>query len=165
MAEAAERALAHVAFKPNPRVAIDGLGHGVGLLRAKDGTRLYLPRLSKAEEQTVMILNYLFRLAAPICGVVRWSTLQLNKNSRAREHVDKNNLGPSMLVALGDFVMGLFWLQGHGQSLVCGPGDRRSDGVSLSQNLYSAFRSLNKRQTTRVNEIPRFATDFARAYT
>ena len=39
----------------------------------------------------------------------KYTTMQLNRDYAAKMHVDGNNHGPSMVIALGDFLGGQLW--------------------------------------------------------
>jgi hypothetical protein len=42
----------------------------------------------------------------------KYTTIQVNKNIRSKPHVDKNNVGPSYIIALGDFTGGKLVIEG-----------------------------------------------------
>ena len=44
----------------------------------------------------------------------QFTSIQINKNTLCRVHVDKNNLGPSLLIGLGDYSGGELWVDGTG---------------------------------------------------
>ena len=45
----------------------------------------------------------------------RFTSIQVNKNYLSALHVDKNNLGPSYIVGIGDYTEGGLWVQSHGE--------------------------------------------------
>jgi hypothetical protein len=44
-----------------------------------------------------------------------FTSIQVNKNYLSALHVDKNNLGPSYIVGIGDYEEGGLWVQTHGE--------------------------------------------------
>ena len=42
----------------------------------------------------------------------KYTTIQVNKNVMSMPHVDKNNVGPSKIIALGDFTGGELYIEG-----------------------------------------------------
>ena len=58
---------------------------------------------------TKMLLEY-FRQTKPSYEKdFYYTTMQLNRNYSARLHVDKNNHGPSYIIALGEYEGGRQW--------------------------------------------------------
>ena len=55
------------------------------------------------------ILCYLIAIAKPN---FKYTTIQVNKNVVSAPHVDKNNVGPSYIIALGDFIGGELIIEG-----------------------------------------------------
>jgi hypothetical protein len=52
-----------------------------------------------------------------------WGSLQINIDSVSKVHVDKNNVGPSMIFLLGEFTGGAFRMEGStGKFDVSGEG-------------------------------------------
>jgi hypothetical protein len=43
----------------------------------------------------------------------KYTTVQVNKNVRSKPHVDKNNVGPSYIIALGEFTGGNLFIEGE----------------------------------------------------
>ena len=58
----------------------------------------------------------LFKLAKKLIKTYKpdfkYTTIQINKNLPCKPHVDKNNVGPSYIIALGDFTGGELCLEG-----------------------------------------------------
>ena len=44
----------------------------------------------------------------------KFTSIQVNKNYLSALHVDSNNMGPSFIVGLGNYVGGTVWQQGSG---------------------------------------------------
>jgi len=42
-----------------------------------------------------------------------WTTIQVNKNMKCLPHIDRNNVGPSFIIALGDFTGGELVVEGE----------------------------------------------------
>jgi len=42
----------------------------------------------------------------------KYTTIQVNKNVLSMPHIDKNNIGPSKIIALGDFIGGELYIEG-----------------------------------------------------
>jgi len=57
------------------------------------------------------------------------TSIQVNKNYASRPHVDRNNLGSSMIIAVGDFHGGQLWTEG---------GEGEAD-VTLTENIKSPY--------------------------
>jgi len=61
-------------------------------------------------------------LARLLCSFARkeipdfhFTSIQVNKDYQAAMHVDKNNLGPSWIVGLGNYTGGWLWMDTHGE--------------------------------------------------
>lgn len=42
----------------------------------------------------------------------KYTTIQINKNIRSPPHIDKNNVGPSYIIALGEYSGGELYIEG-----------------------------------------------------
>ena len=58
---------------------------------------------------TNMLLEYVRQTKPPYEKYFYNTTMQLNRNYSARLHVDKNNHGPSYIIALGEYEGGRQW--------------------------------------------------------
>eukprot|EP01051_Picozoa_sp_SAG22_P009177 SAG22_NODE_746_length_7496_cov_5.066513_3_plen_141_part_00 len=57
------------------------------------------------------LTELLVRFAQRNCPGFRFTSIQVNKNYKSVLHVDGNNLGPSMIVGVGDYEGGDLWSQ------------------------------------------------------
>ena len=72
-----------------------------------NGSKAYISESTRTHERLVKSINSCVasRISDP---TFTWSSIQINKNTVSRKHCDKNNIGRSAVVLLGDFVDGAF---------------------------------------------------------
>ncbi|CAK9031953.1 Protein kinase domain-containing protein [Durusdinium trenchii] len=66
--------------------------------------------ISSATRSRPSITSLLCRFAQQELPGFEFSSIQVNKDYKAAMHVDKNNLGPSFILGLGDYSGGWLWL-------------------------------------------------------
>ena len=67
---------------------------------------------SRFNKEFPMLFYVLKKLMHSIDPEFTYTTIQVNKNVISRPHVDKNNVGPSYIIALGDFTGGNLVIEG-----------------------------------------------------
>lgn len=85
--------------------------------------------LSLASERSPALTRLLVRFAERAAPGMSFTSIQVNKNYAARPHVDKNNLGTSMIVGLGDYEGGGLWVH----------DDEGDVDVELSEDVSSMY--------------------------
>lgn len=68
------------------------------------------PWMSLATKEHSGLASLLCAFAQQELPGVRFTSIQVNKDYRATLHVDKNNLGPSWIIGLGDYTGGRLWI-------------------------------------------------------
>ena len=94
------------------RAAVNGRGVCLGLTVA--GSEPCLSWFNDRAKQTVLRLNEWVRMKLREAGRkdFRWTSIQLNVDTVAELHCDKNNEGPSLIITIGDYEGGEFQMQG-----------------------------------------------------
>ena len=92
------------------------LGHGCCLGATANTAGPYSHTLTHRHAGLVRLINKSIRTA--LAGrTFYWGSLQINYNALSNPHVDKNNLGTSLLSLYGDFEQGSFHMQDHSLQL------------------------------------------------
>ena len=86
-----------------------GMAVGVVQVRFKDFSRL--SKYTRAHPDVVKILVDFAKKKIPN---FKFTTIQINKNNMTALHVDRNNLGPSAMIGLGDYTGGEIWIADKG---------------------------------------------------
>lgn len=89
---------------PDGEQAVQGMICGLYVFAAKIGISLATTR----RPWLTRLLAQFAQLAHP---GFPFTSIQVNKNYAARPHVDKNNLGDSFIIGLGDYQGGSLWVQ------------------------------------------------------
>ena len=63
---------------------------------------------ARANTKYPIVYQYLEDLINTHDEHFRWTTINVNRNIQCKNHVDKNNLGDSIIVGLGDYIGGEF---------------------------------------------------------
>ena len=98
-------ALAAVSWPVSNRRYVPGKGTCLGATFDVSGPRL--GRYTAEHADLIRLINGVIRTT--LGGKpFRWGSLQINVNTESKEHVDKGNLGPSILFTLGNYNGGVF---------------------------------------------------------
>jgi len=87
------------------------LGMAVGVVAIRMSSECRASRYTLDNPEPVRALVAYARRYIP---EFRFSTIQINKNNRTALHVDRNNMGPSAIIGLGDYAGGEVWISGRG---------------------------------------------------
>jgi hypothetical protein len=85
-----------------------GQSQSIGILSRRN----YGVGESRNNEKFADILLEARKLAKIFCPEINYTTMMLNVNYEATDHVDKNNIGPSCVVAFGEFEGGKLKISG-----------------------------------------------------
>jgi hypothetical protein len=80
----------------------------VDVISARGGKGVLLSKNTEDRPQLTMLLARYMRAQDP---GFKFTSIQVNKNVKSAMHVDANNLGPSRIIALGNFLGGELWAQ------------------------------------------------------
>ena len=103
-------ALDRVSWPRSPRQYVPGGGFCIGATRSRKGSYLCAP-LTPAQHACVSAVNSLISSLVP--SSFRWTSLQFNRNTVASPHTDRNNLGLSLVLILGDYSGGSLHVPGR----------------------------------------------------
>lgn len=67
---------------------------------------------SKYNKKFPLLYNALNKLIKEYDQDFKFTTIQVNKNVMSRPHIDKNNVGPSCIIGLGDYEYGKLVIEG-----------------------------------------------------
>eukprot|EP00435_Cladocopium_sp_Y103_P027263 s983_g6.t1 len=95
-------------------------------------------KISAATRWRPSTTSLLCRFAQQELPGFEFSSIQVNKDYKAAMHVDKNNLGPSYIIGLGDYSGGWLWLD-DGSKLGRAKNIRSPHGTRTSQNKWFKF--------------------------
>ena len=95
--------------KRTSRTKVLGMAVGVVQVRFRD-----YARLSKYTRDHPHIVKALVDFAKQTIPNFRFTTIQINKNNQTALHVDRNNLGPSAMIGLGNYEGGEIWIADEG---------------------------------------------------
>lgn len=99
-------------------------GFVVGVIRP----HLAPPTLSRFTRAHPSLARDIARWVRQTAPDAVFSSVQVNYNYASKKHVDRNNVGPSWICALGDFRGGALWTRDRGEIDVRGPSWTRFDG-------------------------------------
>ena len=95
------RALERIEWSEQPRSYVHGGGFCVGATQDPTGQAKVAHAYIEAKREAMLIINrYLTTLK--LAGF-RWTSLQFNRNTISDPHTDKNNLGLSVIILLGNY--------------------------------------------------------------
>ena len=103
------RRITAVDWPAQSRKTIHGRGTAVGATYEINGPRL--GHWTRRSQKLIMKINAAIKEALGDTHF-EWGSLQINLDSVSDVHVDKNNVGPSMIFLLGEFTGGAFRVQG-----------------------------------------------------
>jgi hypothetical protein len=86
-----------------------GMAVGVVQIRFRSETQL-----SRYTHENPELVRQLVEFAKEKIPGFKFTTIQINKNNQTALHVDRNNLGPSAMIGLGDYQGGQVWIADKG---------------------------------------------------
>lgn len=99
--------------------------------------------ISTATQRSPWLVRLLAGLAQAEHPGFPFTSIQVNKNYAARPHVDKNNLGVSLILGLGDYSEGQLWVHDETGSV----------DLTVEEDITSSGRSYRKGRTYRGQEL------------
>ena len=119
MYKEAYRLLEEIKFPTQNRVNINKSavkGFVLGLTKHRIHNNDFLP--SSRNSKYPQLYKHLKRMMRERFPGFRYQAIQVNKDVKSKLHVDRGNLGPSVIFAVGEFTGGKLFIEGKGERVI-----------------------------------------------